>query len=329
MLAQVAVPPYPSDMGNAHHQTNRWKHDRPPSLQAFMATFPDDNACADWLARKRWPEGFVCPACGHDHGWKLKAKPWTWECAACGRQTSTTAGTMMHRSHLPIRTWFLAAHLVVTHSNGISALQLQAKLGIGSYKTAWLLLHKLRRAMVDPERDPLDGVVEIDETVIGFRTVDDPVAGGGGRSHDGKILVAGAVECHPDGSPGRIRLQAITDFSGPTLTRFVEANTAKGSIAVTDGLASYRKMAERTHKPKVVGAMAAHVLLPWIHRVFSNLKRLALGVYHGFRRAHVQAYLDEFVFRWNRRRHYRSAFDTLFGIGIRTGPVTLREVVRG
>ncbi len=163
--------------------------------------------------------------------------------------------------------------------------------------------------------------------MIAFRTADDPAAGGRGRSHDGKILVAGAVECRPDGSPGRIRLQAISDFSGTTLKRFVEANTARGATAVTDGLASYRKLVERTHKPKVICAMAAHVLLPWIYRVFSNLKRLALGVYHGFRRAHVQAYLDEFVFRWNRRRHYRSAFDTLLGIGIRTGPVTYREVV--
>jgi hypothetical protein len=137
--------------------------------------------------------------------------------------------------------------------------------------------------MVDPERHPLDGVVEIDETAISFRTADDPVAGGGRRSHDGKILVAGAVECHPDGSPGWIRLKVIPDFSGPTLKRFVEANTASGATAVTDGLASYRKLVDRGHRPKVIGAMAAHVLLPWIHRVFSNLKRLALGVYHGLR----------------------------------------------
>ena len=97
------------------HQTNRWKHDRPPSLQQFMATFPDDAACAEWLDHRRWPDGFVCPACSGRKGWKLEAKPWTWECAGCGRQTSTTAGTMMHRTHLPLRTWFLAAHLVATH----------------------------------------------------------------------------------------------------------------------------------------------------------------------------------------------------------------------
>jgi hypothetical protein len=151
-------------MPTGHHQVSRWKFDRPPSIQQFMAEFSDDDACADWLAHKRWPEGFQCPTCQARRGWKLETKAWTWECADCGRQTSVTAGTIMHRTHLPLRTWFLAAHLVATHSNGISALQLQAKLGIGSYKTAWLLLHKLRKSMVDPERDPLEGMVEVDES---------------------------------------------------------------------------------------------------------------------------------------------------------------------
>jgi hypothetical protein len=308
-------------MSMSHHQVSRWKYDRPPSLQRFMADFPDDEACAEFLAKRRWPEGFVCPACASKRGWKLETKAWTWECAACARQTSVTAGTIMHRTHLPLRTWFLAAHLVATHSNGISALQLQAKLGIGSYKAAWLLLHKLRKSMVDPERDLLEGMVEIDESSIVYRTKDDPVAGGMGRSHDGKILVAGAVECVEGGKAGRIRLKLIDDYSAATLKDFVAVNTVEGTTVLTDGLSSYKGMKGRKHLPKTVGLMAAHVLLPWIHRVFSNLKRLGLGVYHGFRRAHIQAYLDEFVFRWNRRRHYRSSFDTLLGIGLRTAPM--------
>lgn len=308
-------------MPTGHHQVSRWKYDRPPPLQQFMADFADDDACADWLARRRWPDGFHCPTCQARRGWKLETKPWTWECAACGRQTSVTAGTIMHRTHLPLRTWFLAAHLVATHSNGISALQLQAKLGIGSYKTAWLLLHKLRRSMVDPERDPLEGMVEVDESSIVYRTKDDPVAGGGGRSHEGKMLIAGAVECVDGGRAGRVRLAVIPDFTATTLKRFVAASTAEGSTVMTDGFSSYQGMKGRKHMPKTVGAMAAHVLLPWVHRVFSNLKRLGLGVYHGFRRRHIQAYLDEFVFRWNRRRHYRSSFDMLLGIGLRTAPM--------
>jgi hypothetical protein len=259
-----------------------------------MASFPDDDVCADWVQRRRWPDGFVCPCCHARKGWKLETKPWTFECARCGKQTSVTAGTILHGTHLPLRTW---------------------------YKAAWLLLHKLRKSMVDPDRDPLAGMVEVDETSIAFRTKDDPVAGGQGCGHDGKILIVGAVESIEGGRAGRIRLSLIGDYCGKTLKDFIAANTALGSTILTDGFSSYPGMNERHHMPKVVGTMAAHVLLPWIHRVFSNLKRLGLGVYHGFRKAHIQAYLDEFVFRWNRRRHYRSAFDTLLGIGLRTSPM--------
>ena len=131
---------------------SRWKYDRPMSRAAFGARFPDEASCARHLAAKRWPDGFVCPACGHDRGWGLKRRRASRECAACGKETSVTAGTIMHRSHLPLKTWFMAVHIVTSHSNGISALQLQAQLGLGSCKSAWLLLHKLRRAMVDPDR---------------------------------------------------------------------------------------------------------------------------------------------------------------------------------
>lgn len=201
--------------------TARWTKDRPDSLQKFMAAFPDDAACAAYLAKKRWPDGFVCPVCGCTTGWKLEAKPWTWECKGCGRQTSVTAGTIMHKTRLPLRTWFLAAHFVATHSNGISALQLQAKLGISSYGSAWFLLHRLRKAMVDPDRTPLAGIIEIDETTMPYRTKDEPVSGGQGRSTIGKMVIAGAVELHDGRFPGRIRLDLIPDYTQETLHSFV------------------------------------------------------------------------------------------------------------
>jgi Transposase zinc-ribbon domain len=147
---------------------------RPGSLPEFEARFPDDAACARWLFEKRWPQGFRCPGCGHDRGWELGRGTLLVECARCHRQTSVTAGTVLHRSHLPLKLWFLAAWLVATHKNGISARQLWRQLGLGSYKTAWLLLRKLRRAMVDPEREPLAGLVEVDETSIPFRGKDEP-----------------------------------------------------------------------------------------------------------------------------------------------------------
>ena len=165
---------YCSDMAS------RWKQDRPMSRAAFEARFPDEAACARHLAAMRWPDGFVCPACGHDRGWELKRRRASWECAACGKETSVSAGTVMHRSHLPLKTWFMAIHIVTSHSNGISALQLQAQLGLGSYKSAWLLLHKLRRAMVAPDRSLLEDLVEIDEATLPLRTKQEPPTGGQG-----------------------------------------------------------------------------------------------------------------------------------------------------
>ena len=184
----------------------------------------------------------------------------------------------MHGSKLPLTVWFWAAYLMATHSNGIAALQLQKQLGLGSYKSAWLLAAKLRQAMVAPHRSPLAGLVEIDETVIPHRTKADPPAGGQGRSADGKMLVAGAVEVH-DGGPGRVRLAPIADFSAASLHAFIKANVAAGATAKTDGWSSYTGAPGVTHDPHVVGPMAAHVVLPWAHRVFANLKVWALGVY--------------------------------------------------
>lgn len=226
-----------------------------------------------------------------------------------------------------LRLWFMAAHIVTRPSNGISALQLPAQLGLGGYKTAWLLLQKLRRAMIDPDRSLLEGVVEIDETGIPLRRNDDPPAGGQGRSPMGKMLLAGAVELSPEGRPRRIRLAPIADVSAASLRPFVGAVAAFGATVITEGWSGYLNLPDHAHAPKVVGRMAAHVVLRWTHRVFSNLKRWGLGVFHGLRRPHLQRYLDEFVWRWSRRRHAASAFDALLGIGARLAPATARDFV--
>ncbi len=312
---------------------SRLKDDRPMSRQQFEELFPDDGACARHLAELRWGDGFACPACGGTKGWELKGERFVRECADCGRQTSVTAGTVMHRSHLPLKTWFLAAHLVATHSNGISALQLQAQLGIGSYKTAWLLLHKLRRAMVDPDRSLLQGIAEVDEASVPCRDGSgaEGVKGvsGRGRSADGRILLAGAVELSECGKPRRIRLKAVESYASEALHGFVSDAVAPGARVVTDGWLGYSGLPDNPWEERVVGDRKAHEILTWIHRVFSNLKRWALGVHHGLRRKHVQRYLDEFVFRWNRRRHRRTSLDSLLGIGLGLPPATYQDIVEG
>jgi hypothetical protein len=279
----------------------------PRSLPEFEARFPDDAACASWLMAKRWPDGFRCPACGHDKSWELGRGRLTLQCAACERQVSVTAGTVLHGSHLPLRAWFLAAWLMATHANGISARQLWKQLGLGSYKSAWLLVRKLRRAMVDPDREPLTGLVEVDETSLPFRAKDGPVRAKPGRSHEGRLLVAGAVEIRGK-APGRARLAVVGDYSAATLGGFVAGNVAPGSTVVSDGWSGYVRLKDVRHDPRVVGETPAHQVLPWTHRVFANAKRWAMGVYHGLRPGHLQAGpwpragepdpgLDEFVFR--------------------------------
>lgn len=300
--------------------------DLPRSLPEFEARFPDDEACARWLMAKRWPGGFRCPACGHDRAWELSRGLLVRQCTACERQVSVTAGTVLHGSHLPLKTWFLAAWLVATHRNGISARQLWLQLGLGSYKTAWLLLQKLRRAMVDPDRAPLAGLIEVDETTIPFRTKDEPIVAKPGRADEGRLLVAGAVEIRGK-APGRVRLTLIGDYAATTLGGFIAANVAKGSTVVSDGWSGYAKLKDVKHDPKVIGAMAAHVVLPWIHRVFANAKRWALGVYHGLRRKHLQRYLDEFVFRFNRRHSPSAAFDRLLGLSLTLQPATYQMLI--
>ena len=315
--------------------------DTPSSLIELQRRFPDDAACARYLVALRWPDGFRCPRCAHDHAWMLQTKARTYQCAGCGKQTSVTAGTVMHGSKLALTVWFWAAYLMAGHSNGVSANQLWNRaltgpgfagfasqlwklLGLGSYKTAWLLCAKLRRAMVDPERDPLVGVVEVDETTIAHRTAGDPVPPRPGRSPDGRLPIAAAVEVS-GGVPGRIRLARITDYSAVSLRGFLSCNVAAGAIARTDGWSGYAGVPG--HEPHVIGPMAAHVVLPWVHRVFANLKRWALGVYHGLRPKHLQSYLDEFVFRFNRRRNRPAAFQSLLRIGATTKPVTYKMLI--
>src|SRR6516164_6386908 len=214
--------------------------DFPRSLIEFQQRFSDETACAQYLIATRWPDGFVCPGCGGGKAWRLETRAWTFECANCGRQTSVTAGTIMHHSKLPLTAWFWAAYLMATHSNGISALQLQRQLAFGSYKTAWLLCAKLRCSMLAPDRSPLAGLVEVDETEITCRSKNDPVSGGGGRSHHGKILVVGAVEVEGNGAgPGRIRLDQVPDYSASSLHAFLAANLTPGATAKTDGWSGY------------------------------------------------------------------------------------------
>ena len=309
------------------------------SLAQFQKAFSDEASCSAFMFKRRWPDGFVCPACNKGRFAALKSRPRLYECLDCGRQTSITAGTTMHRSKLPLTTWFWAAHLMTTHSNGMSALQLQDQLGV-TYKTAWLLTQKLRRSMLDPDRDPLEGVVEIDQAEIPFREGDTFFETGNAA----KILVIGAVEVverdtgkakprrkhakYLDTRSGRIRLASIEDNSAASIKAFVSANVKQGATLLTDGHKSFPGLKGYRHDPRVVGKMAGHIVLPWIHRAFSLMKRWSLGTYHGLRRKHVDTYLNEFVFRYNRRFYRHASFETLLGLAADKEPASYWDLIK-
>ena len=296
----------------------------PVSIVEFQHRFAGEQACLDYLAASRWPQGFTCPACGGSKAWVL-ARRHLWECAACGRQTSVTAGTIMDHTHTPLRLWFWAAYLVATHTPGISAVQLQRQLGISRYETAWYLLHKLRRAMIAPERGLLTGEVEADEAFVGGRNP----ARRGGRDRTGKALVAVAVEVRGTGS-GRIRLQALPAADRDTLLGFAQATIAPAAIVHTDGWSGYGYLAGAGYDHRPVNQHyrlpGRTLILPRAHRTISNLKTWLAGTHHGTSAKHLQVYLDEFTFRHNRRYTPMAAFQTLLGLGTLHRPSTYRQI---
>ena len=307
--------------------------DYPRTYQEFRAWFPDDASCADYLARLRWPEGFRCPVCGGDKAWQTSTQHW--KCAECGRKTSVTAGTIFHRTRTPLSTWFAAIWLVTSQKNGASAQNLHDMLGLGSYETAWVWLHKLRRAMVRPDRELLAGVVEVDESFVGGRAT-----GRRGASTD-KVPVMIAVEnvgkqANRKLRLGRVRL-GLADAPGSIqLVEFARTTVAPGSLIRTDGARMFRVLAQEGYTHQYISGYSSpepgHVTLPGPHRVASLLKRWNAGTHH-YRvdREHLQYYLDEFAFRFNRRtsRARGLLFYRLLQQSVNTDPHPLADLIRG
>lgn len=271
----------------------------PRTLLELQERFPDEAACLAFLHAVRWPAGFVCPRCQGRKSWTLRTRRLE-QCCRCRHQTSLTAGTVLHRTRLPLRVWLLAIYFVGRHKTGISALQLQKDLGLGSYQTAWTLLHKLRSALAEPVSRRLVGLVEADETYVGARR--EP--GAYGRTLSGKSLVAAVVENRGQRA-GSLRLAHVSSAGQGELGPFVRGAIDQAEATVqTDrwnGYADLRAHGAR-HRPVKQGVPArAAQILPWAHTVFSNLKAWITGTFHGVSTKHLHRYLMEFVYRFNRR----------------------------
>ncbi|SRR5260370_4457949 len=269
--------------------------DYPRTLLELERRFGSDEACAAYLAGLRWPGGWLCPRCAGTEAWSVRRD--RWRCDKCRYEMSVTAGTIFQDSHLPLTIWFRAMWQVTSQKNGISALGLQRVLGLGSYKTAWAMLHKLRRAMVRSGRDRLEGLVEVDETYWGGEE-----AGVVGRWTEAKALIIVAAQADGKGI-GRIRLRCIPDLTKATLHGFIALSIAPASTVRTDGWPAYMGLDGYVHDRQIQRhkGEAEHVL-PRVHRVISLLKRWLLGTHQGaVGYHHLDDYLDEFTFRFNRR----------------------------
>ena len=296
-------------------------------MMEFETEFKTEKACREYLFRLRWPQGFHCPRCGQTKAWPLRSA--RWQCAGCGYQASSTAGTIFQDTRTPLRVWFRALGWVTSQKHGVSALGLQRVLGLGSYQTAWAWLHKLRRAMVRPGRERLSGRVEVDETYWGA-----PEAGAPGRQGLRKALIVVAAQAQGRGIGG-IRMRRVADASAESLTRFVAESVEPGSVVHTDGWLGYEPLERKGYRHQITflrgKRRSPSELLPRVHRVVVLLKRWLLGTHHGaVSFEHLDYYLDEFTFRFNRRTSGSRGklFGRLLQQAMAVEPTTYRSIIK-
>ena len=274
------------------------------SFAQFLKRFPNEKACAEYLYNIKWPDGFVCPVCGHRHGYALN-RPGRYQCAKCRHQTSLTANTVMHRTHLPLTKWFWAIYLVACDKRGISALTLAGRICV-SYETAWYLLKRIRMAM--EARDAhytLAGIIEFDDSYFGAK-----IKGKEGRGA-GNQGVFVAVGKDKDGRPQYLKMLTTPNIQIPYVSKFVDENLDEGSTVETDGFRSYLKplAGNYTHLAEDFSPDSKH--LKWLHRIIGNAKAFINGTYHGTSTKHLQMYLSEYCYRFNRRSFGGAIFDRL------------------
>lgn len=299
--------------------------DYPRTIFELERRFTTEAACRQYLFGLRWPDGFCCPRCGHRKAWSLKRG--LYRCGRCDFQVSVTAGTVFQGTRKPLPLWFRVVWYVTSQKHGVSALGRQRVVGLARYETVWTWLHKLRHAMVRPGRDRLSGTVEVDETYLGGER-----PGKRGRGAAGKTLVVIAVE-DKGKELGRIRLVKVADASAQSLTAAVQKSVDLGSQVRTDGWSGYRPLASLgyRHSPVRPEGDVGENLLPLTNRVAALLKRWLVGTHQGaVRPSHLDYYLDEYTFRFNRRasRSRGKLFYRLLQQAVAVSPVT-GQAIRG
>ncbi len=286
----------------------------PKSIFEFQELFQTEQDCEDFFFSLRWPDGFRCPRCGGEDYQGVSGRR-TFACVDCRHQTSVTAGTVLHRTKLPLRSWLWAIFFVARHKKGISATELQKDLGLGSYRSAWLMLHKIRAAFGEKEEFQLKGLVEIDETLIGAK-------GKGarpGRDLTKKSLVITAIELGARGKRGHkwsdVRARHLQDGSAKSIVDFVRNHVQVPSALMADALPAYKALEPLGYGLSTLASSsmtAAEMVkvnpLRHVHLFFSNLKTWLRGRFHGVSKKYLYAYLNEFLYRLNRRHNTAKNF---------------------
>ena len=307
--------------------------DYPRTWSEFLDRFSSEEACARYLERLRWPNGFACPSCGSGTP-PYRASRVRLMCKDCRGQSTLTAGTIFEKTRTPLRVWLAAAWYLTNQKHGVSALGLQRVLGLGSYQTAWTMLHRFRRAMVRTGRERLKGLVEIDEAYIAITDRENPISAVRRKSRTRKVMIALAVEILQPKGFGRIRLRQLPSDSKDNVRQFIQDSVESDAIVRTDGSGSYAKLHEIGYRhernPLLGSEIPAHVSMAGVHRVAALLKRWILGTHHGsIQPEHLDAYLDEFVFRFNRRASASRGmlFYRLLQQSVVTDPVTYQDII--
>lgn len=318
---------------NEHRESPVSGQDYPQTWSQFTDWFHNEDACLDYLERLRWPQQFICPKCGII-GAPLKTSRNRLVCQTCSHQTSVTAGTIFDKTRTPLKVWLAAAWYITNQKHGVSALGLQRVLGLGSYQTAWTMRHRFRRAMIRPGRELLSGLVEVDETYVAIGDKAQPIDVKGRKSRTAKTLVIIAVEMLEPKGFGRIRLRRILDDSEHQVIPFVRDVVQAGATVHTDGSAAYRSLESEgyVHRKSVMlgSSTAAHTSMPGVHRVAALIHRWLLGTHQGaVQPSKLDSYLDEFVFRFNRRKSSSRGmlFYRLLEQAVVTPPMTYQNVV--
>lgn len=303
--------------------------DYPTTIQEFDNWFATEEQCLDYIQRLRWPDGFICPICKSRQYWRMKSG--LFRCSACQHKVSIIAGTIFQGTRKPLKVWFQAIWYITSQKFGGSALGLKRVLGLNSYQTAWSWLHKMRRAMVRPGRSLLSGRVEVDETLIGGKDH----GGKRGRGAGKKSIVAIAVEVHEPMGFGRVRMKRIPNVKGDNLIPFICSVVAPGANVLTDSWRGYNSLEKSGYKHERINISdsgdPAHVSMPGVHRVSSLLKRWLLGTHQGaVSEKHLDYYLDEYTFRFNRRTSKARGllFYRLLQQAVDLPPTTYNEIVR-